>query len=77
MKTSSGVGEALLYRDDHNKFAQSWSPDGQSLLYLSLASGSNVQDMWPLTGKDARQLAGPAQAEKRTQAGSRSESPNV
>ena len=53
MKTSTGIGEELLYRDDHNKFAQSWSPDGQSLLYISLAAGSNVQDLWilPLAGQ--------------------------
>ena len=52
MKTSSGVGEELLYRDDYDKFAQNWSPDGQSLLYISLASGSSAQDMWilPLAG---------------------------
>ena len=53
MKTSSGVGEELLYRDDYDKFAQNWSPDGQSLLYISLASGSSAQDMWilPLAGQ--------------------------
>ena len=53
MKTSTGIGEELLYQDDHNKFAQSWSPDGQSLLYISLAAGSNVQDLWilPLAGQ--------------------------
>jgi Tol biopolymer transport system component len=48
VKSDSGLGEELLYRDADNKFAQSWSPDGQSLLYISLKPGSNAQDMWIL-----------------------------
>ena len=48
MKTSGGVGEELLYRDENDKFAQDWSPDGRSLLYISLVSGSATQDMWIL-----------------------------
>jgi serine/threonine protein kinase/Tol biopolymer transport system component len=53
IKSSSGVGEELLYQDQYDKFAQSWSPDGKELLYISIASGSNTQDMWilPLAGQ--------------------------
>ena len=48
MKTSGGVGEELLYGDEKDKFAQDWSPDGRSLLYISLVSGAGTQDMWIL-----------------------------
>ena len=47
----TGPGE-LLVRDDRDKFAQSWSPDGQLLLYITTAPGGGQQDMWvvPMTG---------------------------
>ena len=48
MKTSGGVGEELLYGDEKDKFAQDWSPDGRSLLYISLVSGAATRDMWIL-----------------------------
>jgi Tol biopolymer transport system component len=46
----TGPGE-LLVRDDQDKFAQSWSPDGQLLLYVTTAPGGGEQDMWvvPMT----------------------------
>jgi len=47
----TGPGE-LLVRDDRDKFAQSWSPDGKLLLYLTTAPGGlTQQDMWvvPMT----------------------------
>jgi Tol biopolymer transport system component len=47
-----GAPDELLYRDGDDKFAQSWSPDGGSLLYISIPSGSTQQDLWilPLAG---------------------------
>jgi Tol biopolymer transport system component len=48
----TGPGE-LLVRDDQDKFAQSWSPDGQLLLYIATAPGAiAAQDLWivPMTG---------------------------
>ena len=43
--------EEVLLEGGLDKYAQSWSPDGESLLYITL-SVSNGQDIWvlPLTG---------------------------
>jgi Tol biopolymer transport system component len=51
-KSASGVGgEELLYADNQDKYAQSYSPDGRYLLYIAVGATTG-QDVWvlPLTG---------------------------
>jgi eukaryotic-like serine/threonine-protein kinase len=54
VKSAGGTGpEELLVRDDQDKYAQSWSPDGRFLLYIVTPPGVGVQqDLWfvPTTG---------------------------
>jgi dipeptidyl aminopeptidase/acylaminoacyl peptidase len=52
-KSASGGGaEELLFADNQDKYAQSYSPDGRFLLYIAV-SATTGQDVWalPLTGE--------------------------
>ena len=54
VKSAGGTGpEELLVRDDRDKYAESWSPDGRFLLYIVTPRGVGAQqDLWvvPTTG---------------------------
>ena len=54
VKSAGSTGpEELLVRDDRDKYAQSWSPDGRFLLYIVTPPGvGGQQDLWfvPTTG---------------------------
>jgi Tol biopolymer transport system component len=57
VKSAGGTGpEELLVRDGQEKFAQSWSSDGQFLLYIATPPGQGgQQDMWVVPmAKDRR-----------------------
>jgi Tol biopolymer transport system component len=59
VKTATGAGsEQLLWADNLDKYAQSWSPDGRFLLYVTVG-GPTGQDLWvlPLSGNERRPFA--------------------
>jgi serine/threonine protein kinase/WD40 repeat protein len=56
---SSGAGDdTVLFKSEHNKVPDDWSPDGRFLLFQDLATGGD--DLWLLPARDAAPASVPS-----------------